>query len=55
MNNCTQWSSRLSIVLRIKLRVQKVNAYLTGVNAHEVIAGREGGMLHQCMRNAMPR
>jgi hypothetical protein len=55
MNNCTQWSSRLSIVLRIKLRVQKVNAYLTGVNAHKVIAGREGWMLHQCMRNAMPR
>jgi len=42
MNNCTQWSSVFTMVLRFKLRVQKVNAFLRCVNSEEATAGAEG-------------
>jgi hypothetical protein len=42
INNCTQWSSVLILVLMFKLRVQMVNAYLGCVDAHEGRAGAGG-------------
>jgi len=42
MNNCTQWSSVFTMVLRSKLRVEMVNAYLRCVDALEARAGAEG-------------
>ena len=37
-----QWSSVFTMVLRFKLRVEKVNAYLRCVDAQEARAGVEG-------------
>ena len=42
MNNCTQRCSVFPIVLRFKLRVYMVNAYLRCANAQEASAGMEG-------------
>jgi len=42
MNNCMQWSSVFTMVLRLKLRVSKVNTYLRCVDAQEARAGAEG-------------
>jgi len=42
MNNCTQWSPVFTMVLRWKLRVLMVNAYLRHVDAQEARAGVEG-------------
>jgi hypothetical protein len=42
MNNCTQWSSVFTMVIRFRLRVYMVNAYLRCVDAQEARAGAEG-------------
>jgi len=41
MNNCTQWRSVFTMVLRFKLRVQMVNTYLRCDDAQEARAGAE--------------
>jgi len=42
MNNCTQWSSLFTMVLKLKLRVWMVNTYLRCVDAQEARTGAEG-------------
>jgi len=42
INNCMQWSIVFTMVLRFKLRVYMVPAYLTFVDEQEARAGVEG-------------
>jgi hypothetical protein len=42
MKNCTQWNSVFTMLLRLKLRVLKVNAYRRFVKALKARAGVEG-------------
>jgi hypothetical protein len=42
MNNCIEWSSVFTTVLKFKLRVQMLNEYLRCVDAQEAKAGAEG-------------
>jgi len=41
MNNCTQWSPVISMVLLFNWRVKKVNAYPRCVDAQEARAGAD--------------
>jgi hypothetical protein len=42
MNNCMHWRFVFTMVLRLKLMVQKVNSYLRCRDAQEARAGTEG-------------
>lgn len=54
INNCMQRSPVLTMILRFKLRVWKVNPYLRLLDAQEARAGEEGtkGMTECCWSNA---